>query len=88
MVAMAYVTIPGNAKGERIGLVKFGESGYYQTTDDRVDSLDDCRDLVRLLNERLGVSKEVAESMFAGSMFGWRCPAAERARLYAASLEV
>jgi hypothetical protein len=86
MDVLAYVVIPGNAKGKRIGIVKFGESGYYQTDYDPCDSIEGCRQQVRYLNERLGVSEEVEESMFAGSMFGWHVPYAERARIYAASV--
>lgn len=83
MDVLAYVVILGNAKGKRIGIVKFGESGYYPTDYDSSDLIEDCRIHVRYLNERLGVPEDVAESMLMGSMFGWNCPAAERARLYA-----
>lgn len=86
MDAMAYVFITAREKGKRIGLVKFGESGYYQTDYDNVDSAAECRAMVEALNERLGVPADVAESLFVGSMFGWNCPGAERARLYAGSL--
>jgi hypothetical protein len=83
MDAVAYVVIPGNKKGLRIGLVKFGESGYYQSDYDTSETEEDCRIMADRLNERMGVTREVAESMFAGSMFGWHCPAAARARIYA-----
>ena len=86
MDAMAYVFITAREKGKRIGLVKFGEDGYYQTDYDNVDSAAECRELVEALNARLGVPADVAASLFAGSMFGWSCPAAERARIYADAL--
>lgn len=85
--AIAYVFVRGNAKGERIGLVKFGESGYYVTDEAKYcDSDADVLVVVAALNERLEVPADVAESLFAGSMFGWGVPAAARARLYAEGL--
>ena len=84
-MAIAYVVIPGNKTGERIGLVKFGESGYYQTFYDNAEDIAHCHIAVRLLNDQIGVTQDIEESMLAGSMFGWSCPAARRARLFAAA---
>lgn len=55
-----------NVTGETI-LIKRGENGYYQTADQR--PADD-------LNAKIGVTKNEAEAMFVGSMFGWNVPGA------------
>lgn len=80
---IAYVLVPGNKKGERIGLVRFGESGYYPTEYDQDDF---PAAAIAHLNVRLGVPADVAVSMFYGSMFGWHVPGAAPARLYAEGL--
>ena len=78
---IAYVFIPGNEPGKRIGIVTFGESGYYATNYDQTTySVEDCRRHVATLNERLGIPEEVAESMLYGSMYGWDVLAAAAAR--------
>lgn len=74
-----YVVIPGNQKGKRIGIVKFNEIGYYPTNYDHHETVDQCEDHVRLINESLGVSPEIEEAMLSGSMFGWDVPAARPA---------
>lgn len=75
---LAYVAINGNKPGERIGLVKFGQSGYYLAKgyDYAPHSIEEVREVVSKLNERLGVPADVAEAALFGSMFGWACPAA------------
>lgn len=52
-------------------LIKRGEEGYYEAIKG-YENLDPDK-----LNERLGVSKEEAEAMVLGSMFGWDCPVAK-----------
>lgn len=74
------VLIRGRKAGERIGLVRFYEAGYYQTDFDSSDwSLEEAQQFVDDYNERLGVPKAVAESAMDGSMFGWHVPAAQAA---------
>jgi hypothetical protein len=78
-----YVYVPGNAPGKRVGLAKFNESGYYQSDFDNPTATDEqAEELVNYLNNRLGVSPEIAEAALAGSMFGWKVPAAQAAVEY------
>ncbi len=76
---LCYTTIPSNPKGQRIGIVKLGELGYYGVDFDHHNTAESAREHVRLLNNRLGIPKEVEQSMRDGSMFGWDVPAAQRA---------
>ena len=74
------VFIPGRRAGERIGLVKFYESGYYPTTLDRVEwTPEQARKRVEEFNSSSGVPNDVAESAMDASMFGWHVPAAKKA---------
>ncbi len=87
---VAYVHVLGNEPGKRIGLVKFGESGYYPAKSgyDFVGYTEDqVRKRVGELNDQLDVPPAVAEAMFAGSMFGWHVPAAQAARTFFATPE-
>lgn len=88
--AACYVCVPGNRPGERIGIVKLNESGYYAVPgyDDPRETLLDTKALVAALNKGLEVPEDVCESMFIGSMFGWSCPGAARAVGYWKSREV
>ena len=79
MANICYVVIPGAAKGKRIGIVVYGESGYYLTDYDSHDTEAQCKEHVTLVNKSLGVSPRVEEAMLSGSMFGWDCPAAQPA---------
>jgi hypothetical protein len=83
----AYVVIPGNKRGQRIGIVKYRESGYYQTDYDSAESLtlDDLERIVDDLNARLGIPADVSESMKYASIFGWQAPIADRAHHYFAN---
>jgi|HubBroStandDraft_1064217.scaffolds.fasta_scaffold277378_3 hypothetical protein len=77
---VAWVLVPGKRAGERIGIVKLNESGYYLTDYDNVSmSEQDAQATVDHMNEKLGVPKDIAESASDGSMFGWECPAAQPA---------
>lgn len=74
------VKIPGKKPGERIGIVKFYEAGYYPTFLDRAENNDAQTELVvDAFNEGLGIPPGVAESAADGSMFGWHTPAAQAA---------
>lgn len=80
MDVICYVVIPGNDPGKRMGLVKWYEMGYYPSDYDLVSNTDkQAHEHVNLLNQRLGISEEVAESAMAASMFGWHIPAAKKA---------
>lgn len=80
MEHLCYVVIRGNKQGERIGIVKFGESGYYVTDYDHhpagSEGVTKCKEHVRLINKRLGISHDVEDAMLYGSMFGWHVIAA------------
>ena len=52
--------------GAEIGIVKFGEKGYYQTEYTLHDSTNE--ELVKKLNEQLGVSESESEAMKILSM--------------------
>jgi len=82
MTDNCFVAIPGNAKGKRIGIVVYRETGYYVTNYDNHDTIEQCQEHVRLINESRGVSAEIEESAFAGSMFGWDVPGARAAVNY------
>ena len=62
----------------KIGIIQKGESGYYPTEIES-GTPDETKAQVDELNGKLGVSKEQAEAMKAGSMFGWDTPAADPA---------
>lgn len=76
------IIVPGNPKETAIGIVMYGEEGYYPSTYNDRASLDGCRELVDLLNGRLGITREVEDAFLAGSMFGWNVPGADPAHAY------
>ncbi len=77
---VAFVVVPGNAPGQRIGLVTFNQPGYHVTDYDRGGITEErCKDLVHEFNAERNVSDEVAEAMLGGSMFGWNAPIAQPA---------
>lgn len=72
-----YGHVRGQRPGKRIGIIKYLDSGYYpcgmdisSTDSEEVDAYIDEINLV------LDVTPEVRAAMEAGSMFGWRVPAA------------
>jgi hypothetical protein len=79
---LCYVVVPGAKIGQRVGIVKRGERGYYTTTLDdgtlptKATSGLSVEGFVRHMNSRLGVSADEAQRMLSGSMFGWHVPAA------------
>ncbi|UGY15203.1 hypothetical protein HAP48_0042880 [Bradyrhizobium septentrionale] len=74
---LCYVVVPGNEPGNRIGIVKRGEAGYYLTDFDNDEvPMSAVEEAVDELNDRLGVTAEEAMRMKSGSMFGWDTPAA------------
>lgn len=71
------VRIPGKARGQRIGVVKFYEAGYYSTSADRQDWTDEqVNEFITTRNTMNGISEMVADSALNASMFGWHVPAA------------
>jgi hypothetical protein len=80
---LCYIAIPGNRPGERIGIVKYGESGYYKCDFDHLSMTEaQVTAYVKELNQGVNIPEDVATSMFEGSMFGWHVPAAQRAKEY------
>jgi hypothetical protein len=77
---IAYVFIPEQVPGKRVGCVRFLENGYYSTfvNDERM-TRDQAESFVTKVNERLGIPPDVVEAMHCGSMFGWQTPAARGA---------
>jgi hypothetical protein len=76
----AYVLRPGARPGERIVYVTYREDGYTSTVyDDARFKEEEAERIVAELNAELGVSRSVALSMLAGSMFGWHVPGAQEA---------
>lgn len=75
-----YTMLPANNLGERIGMVRAGESGYYKADWNHQDSpswsLEELEANVRMMNDEIGVSAEEQSAMEYGSMFGWEVPAA------------
>lgn len=71
------VHVLGAKPGQRIGVVKFYESGYYSTHADREQWTSTQVDaFIRDENAKNGISEEVADSALGASMFGWHVPAA------------
>jgi hypothetical protein len=78
-----YVHILGARPGERIGIVKYGERGYYATNlDNSADSAATVHEVVNEYNARLGIPPEVCESMQYASLFGWDTLIAAAAHAY------
>jgi len=81
MNGICYAAILGNRPGERIGIVKTGERGYYPAKgyDYAPHTIEEVKVKVSDLNKTLEVPDDVAESAAVGSMFGWDCPGAQKA---------
>jgi hypothetical protein len=80
----SYAYIPGNKPGDRIGVVSFGETGYYPVRDWDQPAMTEAQ-VVAFVNRRnalIGVPEEVALSMFHASMFGWSAPCADIAKAH------
>lgn len=78
----AVVYVPGNKPAESVGLVRWGDSGYYPVVSPVVEALvdhDEGRALVKRLNAALGVSPIQSFCMLVGSMCGWNSPEADPA---------
>jgi hypothetical protein len=72
--ALCYIVVPAAEKGKRIGIVKRGETGYYETDLDDGRLPTEGRDgisiegMVKELNARLGVSESEMLSLITQSM--------------------
>jgi hypothetical protein len=76
-----YVAVHADEGTARIGIVKYNETGYYATSWPDMP-MEAARELVKAQNETLGLSEDVAESMYIASMVGWHAPIATRAHEY------
>jgi hypothetical protein len=73
-----YTVVPSANPGSRICIVQLGESGCYCTDlDGQALTLKDVEQVVRKLNEQLGITEAQEIAMASGSMFGWHVPAAD-----------
>ena len=64
------------AETGEIIILKKGETNYYRTDID-MGSREQNTALAEEYNQKMGITKEQAAAMSAGSMFGWDCPAAD-----------
>lgn len=75
---LCYVHIWGAEPGGRIGIIKRGEMGYYQTDfDSKTANQDLVEQVVNDLNQQLGITDKQAMAMQIGSMRGWHVPGAD-----------
>lgn len=75
---LCYAYLPTAEPGARIGLLRRGFSGYWQTDFDNSNvSGEFAQAMVNRLNGKLGVSKRQVAAMEIGSCFGWSCPGAD-----------
>lgn len=70
-----YAYIKSNAPGNFIGMIKLNETGYYRTNFNETNP-EKAKELVKELNEKLGVTEIQALCMSNGSLFGWDKPGA------------
>jgi hypothetical protein len=78
-----YIVLLGNRVGERIGIVKYNEKGYYLTNiDETISTPAQVKEKVEWLNGRLEMPADVIDSMKYASMFGWDKPVADAAHAY------
>lgn len=71
MVCFVYV------KSENeIGLIKYGETGYYRTDYEPLQTVEDNERFVKWLNDGLALTDNEIYAMEIGSMFGWDAPGA------------
>jgi len=86
MELICAVELLGNRPGERIGLVKFGETGYYPAHMDNADYTPaQVKQAILEFNVERGISEDVALSAKFASIFGWHVPAADLAKRFAAN---
>jgi hypothetical protein len=71
-----YTVVLGKMAGENIGLIKEGETGYYQTNYD-FGVGDRAQQAVRVLNENRDISEAEQMAMEIGSMVGFDSPACD-----------
>jgi hypothetical protein len=76
-----YIHVRGHKPGDRIGIVQYLDTGYFPTQLDNPNQkeADEVDETIDSLNGRLDISVDVRYAMEAGSMFGWRVPAARAA---------
>lgn len=61
--------------GQKVVAIRRYERGYHETN---LTIPHDCdvEEFVSRLNEEIGVSKDQADAMYCGSLFGWNVPGA------------
>jgi hypothetical protein len=75
-----YIAMPGNARGNRIGMLMRDERGYFPTLlDSELASDTAVEDTVARMNERLGVRPSQVIAMRIGAEFGWEVAGADPA---------
>lgn len=75
---LCYIKVRGSDPGKRIGIIKYGETGYYLTDfDSQIMSDEIVESCVAEFNKRLGVTPAQRDAMEVGSMFGWDVPGAD-----------
>lgn len=71
-----YIYRPRMLSGRYVGIIRRGESGVCDTDYD-IDCPDIAKEFVQRMNQKLGVTPEMAECMEIGSMFGWHVQGAK-----------
>lgn len=75
-----YIHVRGQRPGDRIGIVKYLDKGYYHANLDSVGlTPEQVEETITYCNEQLGVKPDVRLAMEVGSMMGWRVPGARAA---------
>ena len=75
-----YTFIPCQKPGTRIGLIRKGHLGFFNTSVDSTTWMDQkAKQIVESLNNDMNLTKTQVECMETGSMFGWFCPGADPA---------
>lgn len=70
MAEYCYTIIGGKPNGKNVGIIKFGEAGYY-LTDYEFGVGAAAEDAVRDLNDQHGIDKETQMEFELKSMFVW-----------------
>lgn len=73
-----YAFIESAEPGNRIGIIKRGERGYYRTDIDSPKCTDDeVRFIIKYFNGKRGITPAQDEAMQIGSLCGWETPGAD-----------
>lgn len=72
---MCFVFLRDGKPGKFIAIIKNGETGYYPTSYEEKNA-EAAKEMVKVMNDKLGVTDLQAECMENGSLFGWGTPGA------------